>query len=307
MKRAVGYLLAGAAGIAGSYWLLRYLRPRHSALAFEDAVAVIPDATSPIGQALATALAQRGARLALAGIDPEALDTLRQAVDPYAGDVLTITADSSTAAGRETLIASVLAHYQRIDLLLVELNQTTGGPFDALDELAILDATAQLSGVLALTRQALSSMRTCAAGVIVYVAPIAGRVAMPGLGPTGAAAHGLTGFADGLRRELFGTGVQVVTALVGWSQNGRAASRRLERRARLPLLDPSEIAEALLTGLLNSQREIVIGGTLPRALVVVERYAPLLTTLYWRAFNSPLWLAAARAGESEPHSIVPGA
>lgn len=300
MKRAVGWLLVGAAGIAGSYWLLRYLRPRHSTLAFDGAVAVIPNANSPIGQALAMALAQRGARLALAATDSDTLDRLRQAVDPYASDVLTIAADSFTAPGPETLIDSVLAHYQRIDLLFVELDEAAGGPFDALDEAAITDATMHLSGLLALTRRALSSMRTRASGVIVYVAPIAGRVAMPGLGAAGATAHGLIGFADGLRRELFGTGVQVITALVGWTRNGRAASLRLERRARLPLLDPTEVAETLLTGLLNGQREIVIGSALPRALVVLERYAPFLTTLYWRVFNSPLWLAAAHTQEQEP-------
>ena len=307
MKRAVGWLLAGAAGGAGSYWLVRYLRPRHSALAFDGAVAVIADAASPIGHALALALAQRGARLALAGSDSVALDALRQAVDPYAGDVLIIPADPFSAAGRETLIDSVLAHYRRIDLLFVELNESAGGPFDALDDTAITDATAQLSGILALTRRALSTMRTRANGMIVYIAPAVGRVAMPGLGLTNAAARGLTGFVDGLRRELFGTGVQAVTALVGWTRNNRTANvtQRLAGRARLPLLDPPEMAETLLTGLLNGQREIVIGGGLSRALVILERYAPFLTTLYWRTFNSPLWLAAARA-EEERKLIVPG-
>src|SRR6516165_4590787 len=78
MKRILRWMVGGTLGIAGSYWLLRYLRPRHSALAFDGAVALIADATSPIGQALTMALAKRGARLALSGPDADTLDSLRQ-------------------------------------------------------------------------------------------------------------------------------------------------------------------------------------------------------------------------------------
>ncbi|MHB8630057.1 MAG: SDR family NAD(P)-dependent oxidoreductase [Aggregatilineales bacterium] len=304
MKRAAAWLIGGAAGIAGSYWLLRYLRPRHSALAFDGAVAVIADATSPIGQAIALALARRGARLVLVGPDANTLDTLRQAVDPYAADVLTLLADPFNESGREALVETVLAHYKRIDLFIVELNGMAGGPFDLLDDAEITAAAAWLSGALALTRWVLSPMRTRGAGLIVYLTPIAGRVAMPGLGLTGAAAHGLVGFADALRREVFGTGVQIVTALTGWTRDAgtHTAVQRLAQRAHLPLLDPPEIAEALLNGLLNGQAEIVIGGRPYRALVELERYAPFLATLYWRALNSPMWLAAARASAPDANA-----
>jgi NADP-dependent 3-hydroxy acid dehydrogenase YdfG len=297
MKRTLQWVIGGVAGLVGSYWLLRYLRPRHSPLAFNGTVVAIADATSPVGQAIALALAQRGAQLALAGPDANALETLRQAVDPYAADVLTIPVDPFNAAGSESLIEAVLVHYKWIDSLIIELDGIAGGPFDALDDAAIKGATTRLYGVLSLTRRMLSVMRTRGAGNIIYLTPIAGRIPMPGLGPTNAAAHGLVGFADGLRRELFGTGVQIVLAFTGWTREAGTpgAIQRWALRVRLPLLDPPEIAEALLNGLLNGSHEIVISGGPYRALVKIERYAPFLSSLCWRVLNSPEWLAAARA------------
>lgn len=300
MKRILSWLVGGAVGVAGSYWLLRYLRPRHSALAFDGAVGLIADATSPIGQALAMALAKRGARVALAGSESDTLTMLRQVVDPYAADVITIAADLFNKAERETLVETVLAHYKSIDLLIIELDGISGGPFDVMDDDVITEATARLSGVLSLTRRVLSLMRTRGVGTIVYVMPLAGRVAIPGLGLAGAAAHGLTGFSDALRRESFGTGVQIVTAFMGLVHAAEPANpiQRWAEDVQLAIRDPSEIAEQLLDGLLNGQDEVVLGGNPHRTLVAAERYAPFLVTLYWRVFNSPRWLAAARDHKS---------
>ena len=62
MRRITSVLFGGMAIATGAYWLMKYLQPRHSPLAYNGTVAVITDATSPVGRALSLSLAKRGAR-----------------------------------------------------------------------------------------------------------------------------------------------------------------------------------------------------------------------------------------------------
>ena len=284
-------LIGGAALGAGAYWLTRYLRPRHSPLELNGAVAVIAEADSPLGQAMARALAQRGLRLALAGRDPDVLIGLRLAIDPYAADVLTITADNRTDAGRAAIIEQTIAHYNQIGLLIIE----TGRAADALHS--------GLPAAIALTRQALPIMRRHNSGVVIYVMSIAGRLAMPGLSDYTAAASGLTGFSTAIRNELIDTRVTVSNVIAGWQRDNTTPDsvQRWLARMNWPLVTPDEIALATINGLLNRQDEIFIGRSFDRLLAWTARHMPLLTALYWRAVNSPEWLAAARdlTGETE--------
>jgi short-subunit dehydrogenase len=282
--RAVTFGLISSATLAGSaYWLNRYLRPRHSPLELDGAVAVIADADTPLGQSFARALAQRGLRLALAGRNADSLIGLRLAVDPYAADVLTIIADSRTEAGQATIIDATVAHYKQIGLLIID----TGRVGDALQ--------GGLPDAVALTHRALPVMRRHDSGVVVYVMSIAGRLAMPGLGEYTAAAQGLTGFAEALRHEMAGTRVTVTNVIAGWQQDETTPDtvQRWLARMNWPTVTPDDIALATIHGLLNRQDEIFVSSTFNRLLAWTARHVPPITALYWRTANSPEWLAAA--------------
>ena len=277
-------LISSTAVAAGAYWLNRYLRPRHSPLELNGAVAVIAEADSPLGQALARALAQRGLRLALAGRDPDILLGLRLAVDPYAADVLTITADYRTDVGRATIIDTVVKHYQQIGLLIMGVGHIT----NALQ--------GELPSAIALTRRALPMMRAHNSGAIIYMMSLAGQLAMPGLSDYAAATHGLSGFAAAVRHELAGTRVTVSTVVAGWQQDATTPemAQRWLARMNWPLVTADDIAAAMIGGLLNRQDEIFVGSVVDRVLAWVGRHLPLLLAMYWRAVNSPEWLAVAR-------------
>lgn len=284
MARAVSLGLIGSAALAlGAYWLERYLRPRHSALELNGSVAVIPEADSALGQAFARALAYRGLRLILAGRDPDVLLGLRLAVDPYAADVLTVTADSRTAAGQSAIIEAAMSHHGRIDLLIM-----TPGPIAAALHTG-------LPGVIALTRAALPIFRQQNSGRIVYLLSTAGWLAMPGLADYAAAAQGITGFADALRHELSGTAITISSVSSGWTREDTAAPsvQRWLSRMNWPLVSTETVISATIVGLLNGQPEIFVGSAFDRLLVWLTRHIPLLMALYWRTVNSPDWLTAA--------------
>ena len=72
--------------------------------------ALISGATSGIGLAIATTLADEGAAVIIAGRSKEKLERARQSVQSSSGkkaEVVTVTADLGTVEGVETVISSV--------------------------------------------------------------------------------------------------------------------------------------------------------------------------------------------------------
>ncbi len=294
IRRVVRLVSGGIVVVAGSYWLLRYLRPRHSPQAFGGAVALIADADSVLGQAYAVALARRGARLALAGRNVDRLEALRLQVDPYAAGVLLINADWCDEAGRTAIIAQTLARYHQLGLLVMEMDAALPGGL--LETVSTAAAGSALANAMALTQAALPAMQRRRTGVIVYTLPIAGWLAAPGLTLHSAAVYGIIGFATALRRELSDEGIAVVTVAAGpWShETVPGALSRWLRHLAVAGVSPETVVESTLNGLLNGELDIFTGGTLYRILAWIERHLPWLNAAAWRALNSPEWLAAAR-------------
>ena len=301
VRRAGRLLVGGTVGAIGGYWLLRYLRPRHSSLTYNGAVALLPDSQSAISVACAVALAKRGARLALAGKNVEQLEALRAKVDPYAADVVLVLANWHEETGQMAIVEQTLQHYDRVDLLVIDLNGLSSGLVGALKEQAVLKT---LTSVVGLTRQLLPSMRSHRAGMVTCIAPIGGGLAAPGLAVSSTTVHGWFGLAAALRRELFGSGIEVVTVLTGPTEVDPMpdALIRWLKRNRFPVVTPDAVAETTLNGLLNGQPELFVGGPIYRLLAGIERHMPWLIDLLWRAANTPDWLAAAHATGSVDES-----
>lgn len=299
MKLSRWLLIGGSVGgLAGGYWLLRYWQPRHSTLLLNGAVVVITGASAGIGAAYAEAFAREGAKLVLTARRAERLEALRLALEPYADDVLTVSADVTDDADRRRIVSETLAHFGRIDVLINNAGVGVGGPLETISTDAIqLVIDTNLTSVIALTRLVLPGMLNRHSGLIVNVASDAGRMAAPNYSVYGATKHGIMGFSDSLRRDLDGSGVQVITVLPGWTRTNMVTPAMIEflQKQGEHIAEPHAIAEGTIRGILIGQTELLFGGWRHRTGLWLERHLPALMSLYWRATNSPEWIAAMRA------------
>ncbi len=129
-------------------------------------------------------------------------------------------------------------------------------------------------------RAALRCFRAQQAGVLVNVASMAGKMAMPYASAYCASKFAIVGFSERLRAELAGTGIAVCTVMPGAidtpffqhaaNYTGRAV------KAPTPLSAPERVADAIVTCARRPERERYV-GIAPRALSVLHTLAPAVS------------------------------
>ncbi len=293
-------VLGGLIGLGG-YWLVRYLRPEHSALVLNDSVVLITGASSGIGRAYTNAFARRGARVALAARRAELLGEVHQEIEPYAADVLIVPTDVTEDVQLKNLVETTLKRYGQIDVLVNNAGLEMSGPVQRHSTADIRHLVeVNTASAMCLTRLCLPSMLARRSGWIVNVASMAGRNFVPFSPVYTASKAGLLAFSDSLRRQLEDTGVEVVSVLPFYTHTEMVPShveRIVEQRYGRSVDTPDYVAEHTIDGLLKGRHEIQFGGTIEQAATWAERHFPWLMSLVWRAFMTPEIIAASDYGE----------
>ena len=84
----------------------------------KDRVAIVTGAGTGIGQGIATAMAESGARVVLAGRTRSRLEETEETIRAFGGEALVVESDVSDREGRSFLVASVLESWNQIDILV---------------------------------------------------------------------------------------------------------------------------------------------------------------------------------------------
>jgi short-subunit dehydrogenase len=236
---------------------------------FMNRVAVITGAGAGIGRALAIALANDGARLALSDIDEAGLARTRSLL-PAGTEVRTyrldVTSEAAVVHAEEVLGTSELppAVQQRGSALL--------GTFEhqSLEEARWL-IDLDLWSVVYCAKAFMPAMRRQNEGWIVNISSIAGLIGMPALNTYNVVKFAVRGLTECLWAELAGTGVQAVCVHPGGIKtNIERASRRcsnagaLEDRMdaankKILVTPPEKCAADILAGLKAGKRRILTG------------------------------------------------
>jgi len=177
----------------------------------QGAVALVTGASSGIGAATAVMLAERGARLGLAGRDQ---DALRAVAGRTGGHALAV--DLTEPGGAERLASLALERCGRVDLLISNAGagwagELTAMPLDLAERLVALNLLAPVR----LTRLLLAGMVERGVGHLVYVGSIAGATGVAREAVYSATKAGLATFADSVREEVAGKGVTVSVVVPG--------------------------------------------------------------------------------------------
>lgn len=248
-----------------------------SPLLIENPVTVVTGGSSGIGLAVAQRLSQRpGARVVLAARAESTLADAAERCRALGAEVLTHAADVADAAAMEALMRRAVERFGRIDAWINAAGTSLWGPFDHIpaDAHERLIRT-NLLGVVHGTHAALQHLRARpGGGVVVNIASISGQIPTPLAASYTASKYGVAGFTDALRDELSDTAIAVCGVYPSFvdspTQHRSANYTGRELRPVPPVLDPDEVAAAVLGLLEHPRRAVRLGwhhaAALPYAL-----------------------------------------
>ena len=187
-----------------------------------EKVILVTGASSGIGHACATLLAQQGHRVYGTSRAPRRVD----------GDFTMLPMDVTDTATVQAAVQTLLEREGRIDVVVNNAGIGYGG---AVEDTALEEAQATFEtnffGALRVCHAVLPAMRAQRSGTIINVSSIGGMISLPFQGLYSASKYALEGMSEALRMEVKRFGIHVVLVEPGDTRTEFTANRRTTRGA----------------------------------------------------------------------------
>jgi NAD(P)-dependent dehydrogenase (short-subunit alcohol dehydrogenase family) len=280
--------VAAVGAVAG--WAALRLLARARRYEFAGKTVLVTGGSRGLGLVLARHLAVEGARVAICGRDPEALERARTALETTGAEVLAVPADVADPIAVDTLLRRVVERFGPVDVLVNNAGVIEVGPVETMTLADYQEAMAvNYWGVVHPTLAVLPSMRERRQGRVVNIVSIGGRLGVPHLVPYSASKFAALGFSQGLGAEERRHGVIVTSVVPGLMRTGspRNATFRGRHRAEyawfsiadnLPGLsiDAEAAARRILEGVRRGDAEVRF-PMVTRLAIIAAAAAPNLT------------------------------
>jgi short-subunit dehydrogenase len=216
------------------------------------AVVLVTGASAGIGQVAAAKFTAKGARVLVHGRDSQ---RTQQVAEEIGGRAL--IADLALPADRERLAAEALRTHGHVDVLVNNAGFGHLGPVAAMDVDVIRRLIeVDLLAAIELTRSLLPGMIERRRGAICFVTSIAGRTGVAGEAVYSATKAALDTFADSLRVETAGSGVNVSVVVPGVVDTGFFETRGAPYTRSRPRPIPAEtVADAVVRAVERDRAE----------------------------------------------------
>jgi hypothetical protein len=253
--------------------------------------ALVTGANRGIGQALVETLAARPLARVLAGMrDPGAFEP----PTPTAGatpEVVPVRLDLSTREDIDACADALGDDLAGVDLLVNNAGRFTGGLLeeqDTGDIYAMLQVN--LVAVMHLTQRVLPGMLARGRGTIVNNTSIVGYAHMPAVTTYAASKAGVVGFSESLRRELRGTGVDVLHVVTPGVETRMLAETdaqygRYADTSNWDRIEPDEWARKVVGAVESGDHVLGPGGKTALAKLASRGPAGLLDAAAARSFS----------------------
>jgi short-subunit dehydrogenase len=251
------------------------------AIDLNGARVLLTGASGGLGNAIARALHERGASLAITGRRADALEALRadlgDRVDVLQAD-LCERADVDALPGRAGTI----------DVLVANAGLPAAGELGSFTPEEIDRALdVNLRAPLQLTHALLPGMLERGRGHLVYVSSLSGKIPAGGGSVYSATKFGLRGFGASLHDELHGTGVGVTTVFPGFiSDAGMFADAGVKLPPVVGTKPVADVAAAVIAGIDKNRAEIDVAPIAVRATGKFAGVAPAAVAAINRRFGA---------------------
>lgn len=253
-------------------------------LSLKEKTLVITGAAGGIGKAVVELLDAAGVQMVLTDINHASLEALNQQLSQRH---YTVTADLSTAAGRDSLL-TLCRELMRPPQMLINIagiNQFAGLS-DYSDQQLERLIHINLSSQIALCRDFLPLLQQQSEAWIVNVGSILGSIGMPGYSVYCASKFGLRGFSEALNRELMDSNVTVryFAPRATLTELNDQRVNEMNKALGNAMDAPGKVALELVSFLKNTQKRAYLGW--PEKLFV--RINSLCPNLVDKSFGKQL-------------------
>lgn len=219
-----GLLLAGHKNKATALGILSaglYLLPAPK-YSLADRTAIITGGSRGLGLALAEALLNEGASVALIARDPVELQRAEAFLQEFpANRILTISCDITQPELLERAVQQVENTFGKIDILVNNAGTISVGPFESMEQRdfeALLHL--QIHAVVNAVQFVLPAFFHSGEGRIVNICSIGGKVPVPHMAPYCASKFALSGLSESIGSELAQHNIKVTTVYPGLMRTG---------------------------------------------------------------------------------------
>ncbi|GAA2060419.1 SDR family oxidoreductase [Streptomyces albiaxialis] len=207
-----------------------------SRVSLEGQVAVITGAARGVGELLARKMAARGARIALVGLEPEALRRVGERLDT---DSAHWHADVTDHVAMGRVAREVKERFGKVDIVVANAGVAAGGPFMDSDPVSwrrVIEVNL-IGG--AVTGRAFLPVLAESRGYFLQIASLAAITPAPMMSAYCASKSGVEAFAHSLRAEVAYKGVRVGVGYLSWTdtdmvRGADADDLMRDVRSRLP-------------------------------------------------------------------------
>ncbi|MBL9080092.1 MAG: SDR family oxidoreductase [Planctomycetes bacterium] len=214
-------------------------------------------ASSGIGRAIAVALADAGHAVVLAARGRDRLDAVAAELRARGASVLAETCDVADPAAVERLVASTVAQFGRLDVVVANAGVYLRRPAHELqrEDFAAMLAT-NFWGTVHVAQAALPHLLAAASGHLVLMTSFDAKKTLPHDGAYAAAKAAVAAWAAALRQSLRGRGVHVCTVFPGRVDTPMCDP--IEVPAISAKIPPERVARAVLRALRRRQAEVIV-------------------------------------------------
>ncbi len=233
---------------------------------FQGKTALVTGASQGIGRACALALAQTGARVALAARNEAKLNEVAAEIASQGGAAAVFTLDLASEESIKSCAKAAIAHFGSIEILINNAGITR-------DTLALTMKRAEwddvlqtnLTGTFLMTQALLRPMLKARWGRIINISSVVGETGQAGQANYAASKAGLIGLTKSLAREVASRSITVNAIAPGYIETAMTAVLDEKQRgamlAHIPLGRPGTDAEiAAAVRFLASEEAAYITG-----------------------------------------------
>ena len=254
---------------------------------FLKKVAIVTGASSGIGRCTALELAKRGAFVALASRNEDALVELADEIKRLGQNPIVLPTDVTQRDQVDRMVQEVLFQWGRIDILVSNAGEYIRVPILNLDPADIQRSfDVNFFGGIYCIKAVLPSMLEQNSGHIVCVTSMDGKIGLPPDAPYVSAKFALTGFCEVLRQEVRDRGISVANVLPG-----RVDTRMIEHLQFLwisPKISAEKVALSIVDAI-TKRKPVVILPFGAKLLYYINVFLPLLSDKLIRYLRLEGW------------------